>query len=207
MNFDISTYSASQVYHLMTQTVIPRPIAWILTKNKDDAVDPFNLAPFSYFNAVCSQPPLLMISLGKKPSGEVKDTSANLIKGSKCVVHIASESQADLVTKTAATLGYGQSELNDLNLTLETQDTFDLPKIKECPIAFNCEVYDVTSIGDAQQTLIFLKIVSIDANDDAVEQDAKGRTTINPAKIKPLTRLGANQYSGISSVLDIKRPK
>ncbi len=64
MNIDLSTLAPTQVYHLMTQTVIPRPIAWVLT---DSGEQNFNLAPFSYFTAVSSRPPLLMISVGKSP--------------------------------------------------------------------------------------------------------------------------------------------
>ena len=67
MNLDFSTLSANQRYHLMTQTIIPRPIAWVLTDSNNGS---FNLAPFSYFTAVSSAPPMLMLSVGKKPNGD-----------------------------------------------------------------------------------------------------------------------------------------
>ena len=210
MLFDLKEFSPSQVYHLMTQTVIPRPIAWILSENETKASssnDRYNLAPFSYFNAVCSQPPLLMISVGKKPEGDTKDTARNLTLGAKCVVHIAQEAQAAAVTQSAATLAYGESELNSLELSLCEQENFALPKLHECPIAFNCEVYELKSIGDAEQQLIFLKILSINVDESVLEMDDKGRTTVSANMAQPLARLGANQYSGISNILDLKRPK
>ncbi len=76
MNLQLSSISPTQIYHLMTQTIIPRPIAWVLT---DSGEHNYNLAPFSYFTPVASNPPLLMFSVGKKPSGETKDTTRNVI--------------------------------------------------------------------------------------------------------------------------------
>ena len=79
MNLNFSDFSASQRYHLMTQTIIPRPIAWVLTDSSSNAEkDNFNLAPFSYFTAVSSEPPILMLSVGKKPNGDDKDTLINV---------------------------------------------------------------------------------------------------------------------------------
>lgn len=93
MHIDFKTLSSSERYHLMTQTVIPRPIAWVLTESSKAN---YNLAPFSYFTAVSSQPPLMMFSIGKKPTGERKDTVVNLERQQHCVVHIASAfSQCD----------------------------------------------------------------------------------------------------------------
>ena len=78
MRQSFSDLNPSERYHIMTQVVIPRPIAWVLTANDGDqsnhSSSRFNLAPFSYFNAISSDPPLVMMSIGKKPDGEEKDT-------------------------------------------------------------------------------------------------------------------------------------
>ena len=108
MIVDFNSISPSNGYHLLTQTIIPRPIAWILSENEDGSL---NLAPFSFFNAVCSDPPLLMVSIGKKPSGEIKDTRRNILSGRDFVIHIASLTQANVLSRSAATLVYGDSEL------------------------------------------------------------------------------------------------
>ena len=88
MIIDINSLSGDRVYHTLTQTLIPRPVAWVLSDNGES--DNLNLAPFSYFTAVSSKPALLMISIGKKPDGVLKDTRLNLIQRKKCVVDIAS---------------------------------------------------------------------------------------------------------------------
>ena len=71
MILDLSALQPAQVYFQMIQTLVPRPIAWVLSEIENDK---YNLAPFSYFNAVCSDPPLIMLSVGKKPDGSFKDT-------------------------------------------------------------------------------------------------------------------------------------
>jgi len=85
MQIPLDTLSPNRVYHLMIQSIVPRPIAWILSDNGDGSL---NLAPFSYFNAVCSDPPVLMVSIGRKADGGDKDTARNLVERKHCVVHI-----------------------------------------------------------------------------------------------------------------------
>ena len=71
MLINLKELSTPQVYFTMTQTVLPRPVAWILSENENES---YNLAPFSYFNAVCSDPPLIMVSIGLQDDGRDKDT-------------------------------------------------------------------------------------------------------------------------------------
>jgi flavin reductase (DIM6/NTAB) family NADH-FMN oxidoreductase RutF len=75
MYVDFKPLSANEVYFSMIQAVVPRPIAWVLSENSNGS---HNLAPFSYFNAVCSKPPLIMLSIGVRPDGTLKDTTANI---------------------------------------------------------------------------------------------------------------------------------
>ncbi|WP_139291759.1 flavin reductase family protein, partial [Moritella viscosa] len=155
----------------------------------------YNLAPFSYFTAVSSKPALLMISVGKKPSGDNKDTLTNILKNKKMVIHIASDDQADIVTQTAATLAHGESELANAGLTTTAFDDFSLPRLTQCDIAYGCELYDIKEIGDAPQTLIFVEIKQLYINDNVVSTDTKERLNIAADKIKPLARLGGGEYA------------
>lgn len=211
MLINFEQLSSLERYHIMTQTVIPRPIAWVLSENTANKTKTeeasYNLAPFSYFNAICSEPPLLMISVAKQLNNDQKDTSTNLAMGEHCVVHIPSSVHAKEVTQSAATMDYGVSEVDALNLALQQESGFSLPRLVICKIAFMCEVYDRKIIGQSEQNLIFLKINKTFVSDELTSQDAKGRLLINAAKADPLARLGANQYSSISGVLDLKRPK
>ncbi|WP_286232679.1 flavin reductase family protein [Thalassotalea sediminis] len=209
MILNFSEYSASQRYHLMTQTIIPRPIAWALTASHlGTEKQILNLAPFSYFTAISSDPALLMLSVGKKPTSETKDTLTNVLENKKMVIHIANQDQADLVTQTAATLPHDESELsmiaqNELNTV--PFEHFCLPRLSQCDIAYGCELYEVKEIGNAPQTLIFVEVKTLYVNKNKVTQD-NGRIKICAESISPLARLGANEYAGITKPFTKNRP-
>lgn len=203
MNISLDNFSSSAVYHLMTQTVLPRPIAWVLTESSEDN---FNLAPFSYFTAVASNPPLLMFSVGRKPSGEMKDTVRNALENKKMVIHIPSIEQAMEVSQTAATLEHGESEVAASNIELVEFEGFHLPRVADCAVAFACSLYESKEIGDDPQTLIFAKIESIYVNPDYVKVDGE-RITVDAKKVSPLARLGNSQYAQLGDIFSLQRPK
>lgn len=214
MIINFSDYSATQRYHLMTQTIIPRPIAWALTSNADDAsnitgsIEQLNLAPFSYFCAVSSEPALLMLSVGKKPNGETKDTLSNVLKNKKMVIHIANQNQADVVTQTAASLAYGESELlaaDQQSLQTVPFDGFDLPRLADCDIAYGCELFEIKEIGGVPQTLIFVEVKQLYIS-PKVSTDTEGRIKVHADIVQPLARLGASEYSGITAPFKKARP-
>lgn len=203
MNVALSKLSGSEVYHLMTQTIIPRPIAWVLSENADESL---NLAPFSYFNAVCSDPPLCMLSMGKKPGGATKDTVTNLSVGAHCVVHIAHVEQSDLVTATAATLNYAQSEVEANNIALVDHIKWPLQRIADCPIAYLCKVHSSTTIGNSDQNIIFIEALELYVSDSAATLE-NGRIKVDALAVNPLARLGASQYANLGEVFSKSRPK
>src|SRR6056300_777261 len=108
MIIDLNQFSSSQVYQTMTQAIIPRPIAWVLS---DHGNGKLNLAPFSYFNAVCSNPPILSISIGYKKGGAKKDTWINIEERSHFVVHIPRIEDVDPLLQSAQALDHGVSEV------------------------------------------------------------------------------------------------
>jgi len=202
VNIELNNMSSTAIYHLMTQTVIPRPIAWVLSKNNNDSL---NLAPFSYFNAVCSDPPLCMLSMGKKPDGTAKDTVTNLIEEAYCVVHIAHAQQADVVTATAATLHYGDSEIKANQIKLVDHADWPLQRIADCPIAYLCKVHSTQEIGNVQQQIIFVEAIELYIDDKAVSQ-SNNRIQVDALKVNPLARLGASQYANLGEVFTLSRP-
>ncbi len=204
MNLKLSDFSANQRYHLMTQTIIPRPIAWALTDSSNGS---FNLAPFSYFTAVSSAPPILMLSVGKKPNGDSKDTLVNIINNKKMVIHIASEQDAELVTQTAQTLDHGESELTNANIATTEFADFALPRLAQCNIAYGCELYEIKELGDVPQSLIFVEVKQVYINDEVADIDEKQRVNVHAERIKPLARLGGGEYAAIKEPFSIVRPR
>ncbi|KJY79192.1 protein/domain typically associated with flavoprotein oxygenase, DIM6/NTAB family protein [Vibrio coralliilyticus] len=203
MNIDASTLAPTQIYHLMTQTVIPRPIAWVLTESGEAD---YNLAPFSYFTPVSSNPPLLMFSVGKKPTGEIKDTTRNVLETGRMVVHIANADLAEQVTQTSATLPHGESEVALAGLELIDFEGFELPRIKDCPIAFGCKLFEVKEIGETPQSLIFAQIEDIYIAPEVIG-DNQERLVVDALKVNPLSRLGGSQYANLDQTFTVARPK
>ncbi|MBY8123221.1 flavin reductase family protein [Vibrio fluvialis] len=203
MYIDFSQWDASAIYHLMTQTVVPRPIAWVLTESTDEN---FNLAPFSYFTAVSSQPPLLMISIGKKPSCEIKDTARNAKEKGKLVIHIADVGLAEAVTKTAATLEHGESEVAANDIELSEFEGFALPRVKACPVAFGCTLYEMQEIGATPQTLLFAKVEQVYLDERIIKMQGE-RLNVDALTLDPLSRLGGGEYATLEKTFTIQRPQ
>jgi len=203
MNIDFQRLNPSQIYFHMTQTLIPRPIAWVLSENADGG---FNLAPFSYFNAVCSDPPLIMLSIGKKPDGSFKDTRVNIEQRGHFVVHIPRRDQAELVTASSATLDAGDSEVEMLDLETLPFDGSGLPRLADCAVAYACEAWEIREIGGVPQSLILGRVNRLYLDDGLAGQDGKGRLLVDTAKLDPLGRLGPDRYLVGGDVIRVKRP-
>jgi flavin reductase (DIM6/NTAB) family NADH-FMN oxidoreductase RutF len=203
MLIDLTELSANAAYHALIQSVIPRPIAWVLSEN---AGGNYNLAPFSFFNVVCADPPLLVISIGHKPDGSLKDTRANVLAREHFVVHIAHREMAKAVTASSATLPAEISEVEQLGLRTVPFEGFPLPRLADCRVALGCRLAEIREIGRAKQGLLMAEIERLYIDDAVVEHDAKGRLSINAAKIDPLGRLGGGQYTSLGEIIDIARP-
>jgi flavin reductase (DIM6/NTAB) family NADH-FMN oxidoreductase RutF len=204
MYFDLSQLSPSQVYVRMIQTLIPRPIAWVLSENADGG---FNLAPFSYFNAVCSDPPLIMLSVGKKPDGSPKDTRVNIEQRSRFVIHIAHKELAGELTESSATLPAGDSELDRLGLKTEAFENFGLPRLADCRVAYACECHRIEEIGGTPQSLILGLVKSIYVDDSVTRRDERGRVRVDARSVDPLGRLGPDEYASLGELIRVARPK
>ncbi len=204
MFIDFEGMNPTDAYHTLTQTVIPRPVAWVLSEHPQGD---YNLAPFSFFTPITSNPPLLMFSVGRKPTDNAfKDTRVNIEERRDFVVHIAHRELAGAMTETSRTLPHGESELANLGLELTELEGSRLPRLKDCHVALACELYDIKEIGAAPQSLVFGRIKGVYVSDDAVHHDDKNRLKIDGAKIDPLGRLGGSEYVTFGDVLKIPRP-
>jgi flavin reductase (DIM6/NTAB) family NADH-FMN oxidoreductase RutF len=174
-------------YHFMTQTILPRPIAWVLSVNSDDSL---NLAPFSFFNAVCSDPPLLLLSI---------------VSGRPFVIHIASVDQSQIVNNSAAELAYGESELAREQLPLAEFPGCSVPRLRDCHVAYHCLLHEVHEIGPNKQAMVYAEIKQLYLSDEVVEEN-NGRYVIDAQKINPLARLGGTSYAKLGEVFSLVRP-
>lgn len=202
MDFDLSKFSGSQSYYLLTQAIIPRPIAWVLSRNANRTL---NLAPFSFFNAVASAPPTVMISAGFKPDGSLKDTRANLIEREYFVIHIPSPAHLSAVNDSAQPLPATESEVDLLDLPTTDFADFTLPRLADCSVALACQYAQHIEIGEDHQAVIFGRVMFMYVADDAVEPLDGHKFVVDPLKVDPLARLGPRHYADIGNLLSYPR--
>lgn len=210
MQFDLSQMTPTERYFAMTQVIVPRPIAWVLSDNGGQGEASLNVAPYSFFTAICSDPPILMISGGKKTTGDEagreKDTVVNIRERGHFVVHIAGTSSLDVLNASAATLNHGESEVEAFGLKTTEFKDFSLPRLTECPVALGCKLHRVEEIGNAPQILIFGEIEQMYIDDSAIKS-LLPRLEVDSHKLNPLARLGGANYAGLGEPLQASRPK
>lgn len=204
MILDLAELKPTQVYFHMIQTLIPRPIAWVLSEIE---ADKYNLAPFSYFNAVCSNPPLIMLSVGKKPDGSFKDTRVNIEQRRDFVVHIAHREMLQDLNESSATLDAEVSELDRLGIETTSFADSRLPRIKACKVAYACECYDIQELGSTPQSIVYGQVRYIYIDDAITSTDKNGRLRVHADQLDPISRLGANEYMSFGEVISLSRPK
>lgn len=204
MQIDFKTLTPNQRYGAMTEAIIPRPIAWVLSDNGDGS---YNVAPFSFFTGISSDPPLLVMSIGKKDAEVEKDTRVNIRERKKFVVHIAGTQHLDTLNLTSGTFAHGESEVDAANLELCDIDGFELPRIANCDVAMACELYRMDEIGAVPQAVIYGEILKLVVNDDLVVPHPKGYFQLDAAGLNPLSRLGGAKYAALGEQLFATRPK
>lgn len=204
MIIEAEKVSPTEIYHTLTQVIIPRPIAWVLSPN-DVAASSYNLAPFSFFNVVCSDPPILMLSIGQKTDGSMKDTCRNLLEHKRCVIHIAADHQAQAVSDTATELTYGDSEVGLARQTLVPFAGTELMRLPDVPIALACRLHEHIEVGNQPQHLLLVEVERIWIDDAVCRMDEKGRTRFDARLIRPLARLGGSEYAVLGEPFAIRR--
>ena len=167
-------------YKLMAQTIIPRPIAWVVTE--DNGV--INIAPFSYFIGLSSEPATLLISVGHKPNGEPKDTLANIRKNRKCTICMVEPSHLEQMHSSSKGLPKEISEAEAFDISTTTLIDGYPPMIDGVPVAYFCELNQEIDIGGSTVPLILnLKEMFVD---DRVITDKESLTI----SFEPVARIG-----------------
>ncbi|MDB1689094.1 MULTISPECIES: flavin reductase family protein [Enterococcus] len=187
-------------YKLLIGSIIPRPVAVVSTQSADGIV---NIAPFSFFNIVSSEPVILSLAIQRK-EGELKDTARNLLATKEAVVHILDQTNVQEANKTAALLPADQSELTVSGFTTTASKTIAVPGLNEASVRLETILHQHVPIKKDQQTtadLLLLEVVGYQIAED-VYQDGK----IDPRALQAVSRLAGNSYATIGEIFDIKRP-
>jgi len=158
MELDLEHEFASRAYGLLVNLVTPRPIAWVTTINSEGAV---NAAPFSFFNLLGANPPILGFCPGDREEGVPKDTARNIRANHEFVVNLVDEPLAEAMNKTAATLPYGVNELEVAGLHTAPSSTIRTPRIAEAPASLECLEWGTLQIGGNRLIIGLIKHIYV----------------------------------------------
>lgn len=203
ISIDPATMSERETYKFLIGSIIPRPIAFVTTKSESGIL---NGAPFSYFNIVSSNPPMISLSI-QRPGGRQKDTARNIFQAKEFVVHIVDEENVGKINETAANLSPSESEIELAQLTPIDSVQIKVPGIKEAKVRMECRLEHALEIGgeeaEAPSTdFIIGKVVQFHI-DEAIYE--KGR--IDPNGLAAVSRLAGNDYAKVGDIFTIERPK
>ncbi len=196
--------STPELQALLQGAVAPRPIAFVSSINGSGAV---NLSPFSFFNLFSANPPILVFS----PSRRVRDKSTkhtleNVLEVPEVVIHVVGHSLVEQMSLASTEYGKGVNEFMKAGLTEVPSNLVSPPRVKEAPLAFECRVNQVISLGEegGAGNLVICEVLQIHLDERIL--DASG--AIAPLKLDPVARLGGNWYTKITpeSLFQIPKP-
>jgi flavin reductase (DIM6/NTAB) family NADH-FMN oxidoreductase RutF len=158
MELDLENAHADRAYAILASLVVPRPIAWVTTIDENGAV---NAAPFSFFNVLGANPPIVGFCPGDRPDGTPKDTALNVRATGEFVVNLVDESVAEAMNLTAASVPYGVNELEHTGLTTAPSSVVRPPRIAEAPASLECTEWGVLQIGGNRLVIGVVKRVHV----------------------------------------------
>lgn len=192
---EVAADELESAYRLLSTAVTPRPIAWVSTVDGDGAD---NLAPFSFFTVASISPPILTFY----PVGtgaDAKDTARNVAETEQAVVNVVTEDVVAGMNETAATMERGDSEFDRADVTRAESTAVDPPRVAEARVAFECELFDLRTVGSSTQVLA--EVVHAHVDDDATT-DGKIDTT----KLDTVGRLAGSRYATTEDRFSLERP-
>ena len=201
MELDPATRESRLNYHFLTSAVMPRPIAWVTTV--DPATGVVNAAPFSWFQAVCADPPMVMLAIQRRGDGTLKDTVRNIRATKEFVVNVSPKGLAKEMVQTSGEYGPDVAELEAVGLATAPARKVQPPRIAASPVHLECRLHQEIPLGGQGGTSLLLGEVVHFAADDAV-LDARGN--VDPAKLTLVARLGGSEYVDTERFFTIKRP-
>jgi flavin reductase (DIM6/NTAB) family NADH-FMN oxidoreductase RutF len=199
MLFDLDALPAASRYKLLVSTVVPRPIAWVVTQ---DAAGVLNAAPYSFFNVFGSDPPVVALGVGSRPTGAAKDTLANITATGEFTVCLVPETALQAMNVTAADFPPGEDEVAQAGLTTLPSTKVRPPRLAESPVAMECTLFQTLPIG--AHSLVVGQVRAMHIADAAVMDPQK--CYIDSPALGLVGRLhGAGWYTRTTDRMEVKR--
>jgi flavin reductase (DIM6/NTAB) family NADH-FMN oxidoreductase RutF len=194
MQLTFSDLTPAQRYHIVSSLVVPRPIAWVTTLDEDGQV---NAAPFSYFQVMGENPPLVVLGIGKRPDGNAKDSFRNIRRAHEFVINMVTEANAESMNLTATDFPPGISEVAALGLATEPSVMVKPPRLSVAPAHLEGREVQTLLIGGNQ--IVIGELLAVHVRDEFI--DAK-TLRIHTEKMRMIGRLQGGEGGGYTRTQD-----
>lgn len=199
MKIDIAALLPEQQYKLLSATIVPRPIALVTTLSATGRV---NAAPFSFFNVMGEDPPVVVLGLQQHPDGNLKDTTTNIQKRGQFVVHMVDEELADAMNVCGIRFPLDVEEVEQAGLNVAPSDRIAPPRIVEAPVSFECERIGLLQISPGRHIAIG-KAVMMHIRDGLIDPE---KLYVDQEAYRPVGRLGGLLYTRTREHFVLPRP-
>ena len=200
MEFDLEKEFADRAYPLLASLITPRPIALVTSISPDGKV---NAAPFSFFNILGAEPPIVAFAPGDRDDGMPKDTARNIRAMHEFVVNLVDENIAEKMNLCAASLPYGENELEHAGLTAAPSSVVKPPRIVEAPASLECAEWGTLQIGNNRVVIGVVKRLHL--REELFDAEKK---RINADKLFLIGRMAApHWYCRTRDRFEMIRPK
>ena len=202
MLLDFEKLSPRESYPWLINAINPRPIAWVSTLSADGRT---NLAPFSFFQGVCANPPTLLFSGATDRTGKKKDTIVNVEQVPEFVVNVVPYALRDVMNLTSAPLPHGESEFEKFHIATAPSLKVRPPRVAASPVSFECRLDRIVHIGDGPLSghVVFGTVVSMHVDESVLGSDGR----IDPVKLDTIGRMGGDFYTRTTELFTIARPR
>jgi flavin reductase (DIM6/NTAB) family NADH-FMN oxidoreductase RutF len=198
-HFDLGAMSKADGYKLLVSTIMPRPIAWVVSRSAEG----LNAAPFSFFNILSADPPLVAIGFGTPTDRDEKDTLANIRAQGEFVVNLVPEELAQAMNVTATNAPRGTDETRLAGLELAKCEVVNVPRIVGSPVGLECKLFQVIETGGTG-TIVLGRIVYAHVRESAFAKLEK--LYVDPSQLRLIGRMhGAGGYCTTRDTFTIER--
>lgn len=201
MLLEFDQLSPRDRYAWLISIITPRPIAWVSTISADGRT---NLAPYSFFQGVCANPPTLLFTGANDRAGKKKDTIVNIEQTQEFVVNVVPYALREPMSQSAAMLPHGDSEFEKFDIATAPSSQVKPPRVAASPVAVECRLDRIVHVGEGPLAgnVVFGRIVCAHVSDAVLGPNG----TIDPAKLDLIGRMGGEFYSRTTELFQISRP-
>lgn len=202
MRIDPKQQSKKDNYKLLIGTIVPRPIAFVTSLTNGGIV---NAAPFSFFNAVATDPLMIGIACARKATGQMKDTARNISDNKEFVVHVVDNANVEMMNDTAIEFPPNVSEVGEIGFQLDPSVVVKVPRLRESKIQMECVLHQILNFGGTLEVpnvdYIIGEVVQFHI-DDALYESGRITTEL----LNPVGRLAGTTYCNVGRTFSMSRP-